>query len=374
MRLRHLHLPSIHPRYIPYSLASLVQQHARRQQLDYKDDPAAASSRARAPPPPTLISFTPHPIYTLGRRQTAPLSPDETARLTAPLHVQDQAQSRGGRGGSSGGGGGGDNDEPLANQLRPGLAYSPRGGLMTYHGPGQVVLWPVLDLRSPAHRRLTVRCYSHLLEDVTVATLRGVFGVRAFTTDDPGVWVRQGTRGAGGDGHADGDGEVAKIAALGVHLRRHVSALGTAVNLDFPRRDVADERWNPWARIVACGLEGKTVASVAGLLPGGAQEVDEKLAEWAVARTIGGRAPLRDEGDAWPAGTGAARMVAGAWAEELARRLGLEGVDVVGLEETMGLMDSLLASAADESGEGVEEGVKFLEGVRGVLLGQARSH
>ncbi|KXX76674.1 putative octanoyltransferase [Madurella mycetomatis] len=369
MRLRHLHLPSIHPLYIPYSLASLVQQHARRQHLDYKDDPATTSSGAGAPPPPTLISFTPHPIYTLGRRQTAPLSPDETARLTAPLHVQVQVHSSGG--GSSGGGG--DYDEP-PTMLRPGLAYSLRGGLTTYHGPGQVVLWPVLDLRSPAHRQLTVRCYSRLLEDTTVAALRGVFGVRAFTTDDPGVWVRQGTRRAREDEDrgGNGDGEAAKIAALGVHLRRHVSALGTAVNLDFPRCDVADERWNPWARIVACGLEGKTVTSVAGLLPGGAREMGEKLAEWAVARTIGSRAPLHDEGEARSVGTGAARMVAGAWAEELARRLGLEGVDAVGLDQIMGLMDSLLASAAAESGEGVEEGVKFLEGIRQVLRDQAR--
>ncbi|GAB1311580.1 hypothetical protein MFIFM68171_01790 [Madurella fahalii] len=370
MRLRHLHLPSIHPRYVPYSLASRVQEHVRRQHLDFKDDPAASGTQAA--PPPTLISFTPHPIYTLGRRQTAPLSPGEIARLTAPLQVRD--------GGSGGSGGSNDNDndndhdhDPPAT-LRPGLAYSLRGGLTTYHGPGQVVLWPVLDLRSPAHRRLTVRCYSRLLEDTTIAALRGAFGVRAFTTDDPGVWVRvRPEKGAvEEDGDGVGVGEVAKIAALGVHLRRHVSALGTAVNVDFPGLEVTDEGRNPWARIVACGLEGKTVASLAGLLPGGAREVGEKLAELAVARTTSGRAPLYDGGGARSVGARTARMVAGAWAEELARRLGLEGVDVVGTVETMDLMDNLLASVAIESDEGVEEGIEFLKGVRGVLSDQAR--
>lgn len=366
MRLRHLHLPSIHPRYVPYRLAERVQEHFRRQHLDFKDAPSNKRD-SQPPPPPTLVSFTPHPVYTLGRRQTAPLSTDEAARLAAPLSVP---------AGIGGGGGGG-----ASVTLTPDLSYSLRGGLTTYHGPGQVVLWPVLDLRSSrAHgrRQLTVRCYSRLLEDATIAVLRRLFGIAAFTTADPGVWVRvrpvpEGEGEGGGEGGGEGEGEVAKIAALGVHLRRHVSALGTAVNLDFPGAEVADEGRNAWARIVACGLEGKAVTSVAGQLTGGAEEMRERLFAVREAKEGGTMAQTtptsshlsadrREEpqsGSPEPA-----RMVADAWAEELARRLGVEGVDAVGVDETLELMDCLLASGAVAPDERVEEEIGFLQEMR----------
>jgi lipoyl(octanoyl) transferase len=155
---------------------------------------------------------------------------------------------------------------------------------------------------------------------------------------------------------------MAKIAALGVHLRRHVSALGTAVNVDFPAaaEEVRDEARNPWARIVACGLEGKTVTSVAGELRGGVEEVDQRLAGL-----------LEEENSEYlPAGYGREAVVAGAWAQELARRLGLDGVDVVGVEEAVRLMGDLLAAAEPGEDASVEREVKFLEGVVEVLSGR----
>ncbi|KAL2181111.1 uncharacterized protein P884DRAFT_191775 [Thermothelomyces heterothallicus CBS 202.75] len=291
LRLRHLHLPSIHPHYVPYSLASRVQEHLRRQHLDFKDGSSTAQ------PPPALISFTPSPIFTLGRRQTAPPTPSEAARLTAPLHVPSPSPS------PDGGGGGA--------SFRPRLVHSPRGGLTTYHGPGQIVLWPVLDLRSPRHRNYTVKCYARLLESTTIATLRALFGIRAFTTDDPGVWTK---------------------------------------------KKEEEEAANPWARFVACGLEGRGVTSIAGQQ----QQQQQQL----VAPAASG------------SGGGTERMVADAWAEELAERLGLglesgsgsgdEGglVEVVGEEEVLRLMEELVSSSSSSSssssgergGESAEEG------------------
>ncbi|KAJ4298791.1 hypothetical protein N0V88_003824 [Collariella sp. IMI 366227] len=163
--------------------------------------------------------------------------------------------------------------------LSPRVLHSPRGGLTTYHGPGQTVLWPVLDLHSPNHKQFTVKCYARLLETTTISTLQSLFGLSAFTNDDPGVWVRS-TAAAGatvaridrprGGGRRAAAATIAasettkktvnktaKIAALGVHLRRYVSALGTAVNVTTPS-DVGlgagvegDESTNPWKRIVA---------------------------------------------------------------------------------------------------------------------------
>ncbi|KAK4246999.1 putative octanoyltransferase [Corynascus novoguineensis] len=360
LRLRHLHLPSIHPDYVPYSLASRVQEHLRRQHLDFKD----GSSPTR-PPPPTLISFTPSPIYTLGRRQTAPLSAAEAARLTAPLHIPPPSSPTPTAASSPPNDGG-------VFITRPRLLHSPRGGLTTYHGPGQVVLWPVLDVKSPHHANFSVRCYARLLETTTMAMLRALFGIHAFTTDDPGVWVRQNppqsppaARGVDAEETTGGEGEtLAKIAALGVHLRRHVTALGTAINVNMPEYqpqqqsggedDKAVNNNNPWARFIACGLEGRGVTSVAGQILPSSTSSSSPTVDGALGRAQKGAME---------------RLVAGAWAEELARRLGLGGqeegggVEVVGEEEVVQLMEGLLSS-----GEGKEEEESaYVERMRDVL-------
>ena len=86
-----------------------------------------------------------------------------------------------------------------------------RGGLATWHGPGQLVVYPLIALEN---RRIGVRRYVGLLEQVVIDTLqaRGVPAER-----DPrgaGVWCRG-----------------AKIASIGVHIRRGVSLHGLALNL-----------------------------------------------------------------------------------------------------------------------------------------------
>lgn len=410
MRLRHLHLPSLHPHYVPYSLACRVQEHFRRQHLDFKDAPPSPSSSSPPPPPPppTLISFTPHPIYTLGRRQTTPLSAAETARLTAPLTVSPYFSSSSSSSSSP-------SSTTNAVRLPVRLRRSPRGGLLTYHGPGQAVLWPVLDLRPAGQQQqcapykpLTVRCYARLLEETTVGTLARVFGLAAFTTSDPGVWVRARQQ-RGGEEEMEGEEGLAKIAALGVHLRRHVTALGTALNVAMPgtgtgtsvppalrakeEREQEQEKEeeeasssNPWARIVACGLEGRGVTSVAGMLRGGGAEVDALLAKagYGVGGGDGGGgggggvSVSDDDDDApGPAGRGGRRerMAAAAWADEFARRVGLEGVDGVGAEEVLRLMERLVREGEGEEediGEGVEkereEEREYLARMSAVLL------
>ncbi|KAK4156759.1 putative octanoyltransferase [Chaetomidium leptoderma] len=358
MRLRHLHLPSIHPHYVPYSLASRVQEHLRRQHLDFKD--GSSTTTTLKPPPPTLLSFTPAPIYTLGRRQTTPLSAPETARLTAPLSIP--SPKLGGQGGEDA-----DADADAVVSLRPQIHHAPRGGLTTYHGPGQIVLWPVLDLHPPDHhyRHLSVKCYARLLETTTINTLASLFAIAAQTTEDPGVWVcRRRRRHSSSssssfreEGEEEGEGgEMAKIAALGVHLRRHVTALGTAVNVAMPGPEVLDEGWNPWARIVACGLAGRGVTSVVGELGGISSEVlDGMLLKQTQTQTLG---PTVGSSN-----SSRERAVAGAWGEELARGLGLAGglVETVDGEEVVRLMEGL-ALLPGENGE--EEERVYVERIR----------
>ncbi|ORY67758.1 uncharacterized protein BCR38DRAFT_315891, partial [Pseudomassariella vexata] len=218
----------------PYSLAVSIQLNLQRFFLEYK---ASLSTPNPQPPPlPTLLTFTPAPTYTLGRRQISPLSPSELARLQAPLHVYHHGE---------------------LETLSPDVMNAPRGGLATYHGPGQLVFWPTMDLHSPLHKRFTVRDYACLLERTTIGAIEsatrndGRDGVKGFTTENPGVWARH---------HLTG-GKKRKIAAMGVHLRRHVTGLGVAVNINMPI--TGPEESNPWARITACGLEDKQVTNVA---------------------------------------------------------------------------------------------------------------
>ncbi|KAI8379652.1 lipoate-protein ligase b, partial [Radiomyces spectabilis] len=109
-----------------------------------------------------------------------------------------------------------------------------RGGQVTFHGPGQLVAYPILDIRE---YQINVRCYVSRLEKTIIHACEQ-YGIKANTTENTGVWV----------------GEDHKIAALGVHLQRYVSSHGLALNCDV------DLSW--FRNIVACGLPEKDVTSI----------------------------------------------------------------------------------------------------------------
>lgn len=119
------------------------------------------------------------------------------------------------------------------------LVDTDRGGDITYHGPGQLVAYPILDLNRLG---LRIHPYMRLLEDVVIATVAS-FGVQAGREDGAtGVWVAAGTP------------EARKIAALGVRLSRWCSMHGLALNVD-PDLSHFD-------LIVPCGLSGRPVTSL----------------------------------------------------------------------------------------------------------------
>ena len=95
-----------------------------------------------------------------------------------------------------------------------------RGGQFTYHGPGQRVVYLMLDLK---RRAPDVRRYVATLEEWLIRTL-GAFNVRAERREDRiGVWVARPEQGAGRED---------KIAAIGIRLKRWVSLHGIALNVD----------------------------------------------------------------------------------------------------------------------------------------------
>ncbi len=108
------------------------------------------------------------------------------------------------------------------------LIQTDRGGQVTYHGPGQIVVYPLLNLK---RLRIGPRALVHGIEQVLIDYLAG-FGIEALRRDAaPGVYVNQ-----------------RKIASLGLRIRHGCSYHGLALNIDMDLE--------PFSRINPCGYAG----------------------------------------------------------------------------------------------------------------------
>ncbi len=113
-----------------------------------------------------------------------------------------------------------------------------RGGDVTYHGPGQIVLYPVLDLRE---RGRDLHRYVANLEEIMLRTAARL-GVEAHRRPEfPGIWI--GLR---------------KLGSVGVHVRSWITAHGLALNVDL--------RPNLFSLIVPCGIHGVEAVSLSDIL------------------------------------------------------------------------------------------------------------
>ncbi|TVP49480.1 MAG: lipoyl(octanoyl) transferase LipB [Gemmatimonadales bacterium] len=162
-----------------------------------------------------------------------------------------------------------------------------RGGDVTYHGPGQLVGYPVLDLKPGAGRpdRRDLHRYLRDLEGVLIDTLAdwGIEGTR--TAGMTGVWTEAG-----------------KVAAIGVRVSSGwITSHGFALNITT---DLAQ-----FASIVPCGLRGRDVTSLARLLPAppDRRDVEERIVHhfarrfapeggWEVREAGGAGGPGQDGG------------------------------------------------------------------------------
>jgi len=151
--------------------------------------------------PDTVVMVEHPPVITLGRRTA-----------DAELHLPDAA----------------DVD----------VVETDRGGKSTYHGPGQLVCYPILDLNR--HGR-DVKKYCRDLESALIQTL-AAFGITGARIDGlTGVWLEDPPR---------------KIASIGIHISRWVTTHGYALNVDLDPAPFTD-----W--ITACGLEDAAFTTMA---------------------------------------------------------------------------------------------------------------
>jgi lipoyl(octanoyl) transferase len=113
-----------------------------------------------------------------------------------------------------------------------------RGGKSTYHGPGQLVCYPIFDLTRHGQ---DVKRYCRDLEEALIRTT-AAFGIDATRIEGlTGVWLQSPPR---------------KIASIGIHLTKWISTHGYALNVDLDPAPFTE-----W--ITACGLDGYTFTSMA---------------------------------------------------------------------------------------------------------------
>jgi lipoyl(octanoyl) transferase len=160
-----------------------------------------------------------------------------------------------------------------------------RGGDVTFHGPGQLVAYPIFDLRgfpssTPNRNTMGVIEFVRSLEEVLIRTC-AEFGIPSKRISGlTGVWTGEGARGSSNCGGATAPGHLieggstapeAKIAALGVHISRGVTSHGIALNVNTDL--------SYFNLIVPCGITSKPVTSIA-------KELGREIAMQDVAHTL----------------------------------------------------------------------------------------
>ncbi|CAG8500837.1 5470_t:CDS:2 [Ambispora gerdemannii] len=219
------YLPYIYLSQISYAKALSLQAHLvtrrlkAREQLQTSSSPLPTEENERlhdVANTDILLLLQHSPTYTTGRRDKR----------------------------STGAGGGSSSKEDLINnvgieekRLREfGAEYfeTLRGGQTTFHGPGQLIGYPILNLQN---YKLSVRCYVAAIERVIIETC-AMYGIKAQTTEHTGVWA---------------NGE--KICAIGIQVQRYITSHGFALNCN------TDLSW--FDHIIPCGLIDKKMTSIA---------------------------------------------------------------------------------------------------------------
>lgn len=147
------------------------------------------------------------------------------------------------------------------------VAATDRGGRATYHGPGQLVAYPIADIAPATGGQADVRAWVELLERAMIDALRA-FGVAAQVFEGlAGVWTAgapplplgsMGPQGAPVAARtpelAESGGEARKIGSIGIHVSRGISTHGLAINVN---NDLQPFEW-----IVPCGIDHARMTSV----------------------------------------------------------------------------------------------------------------
>ena len=127
---------------------------------------------------------------------------------------------------------------PIARTCGASFHHISRGGDVTFHGPGQLVVYPIIDLQE---FNMGVRAYVTSLENIGIE-LCASYGIEAKASDEEGVWIDYGTP------------KARKIMAIGIKVSRYITMHGIAFNVNTDL--------NYFSFIIPCGIPNKGVTSL----------------------------------------------------------------------------------------------------------------
>lgn len=207
------------PHQVPYSLGLALQEKLVSQRLAARvylsEQPLGASPSARTTQAKSiseqdyLVLLEHTPVYTEGRRKGAKEA------------IADESEGK------------------RLRDLGADYIVTQRGGQITYHGPGQLVGYPIWDIAS---MNLSTRCYVDKIQTCFHSILRDVYHIQTVPPpeDHTGVW----------------SDENHKIVSIGIQIRQKITSHGFALNVH------AQPLLSWFSNIVACGIEGKSMTSI----------------------------------------------------------------------------------------------------------------
>ena len=117
-----------------------------------------------------------------------------------------------------------------------------RGGRITYHGPGQLVFYVVINLKK---RRQDIRWFINILENTLINTLQNYRGVAKASRKNVGIWVKHKRK-------------TKKIAAIGIKIKKWVAYHGFSLNINV--------NLNEYNKIIPCGLKNRNVINLVDII------------------------------------------------------------------------------------------------------------
>lgn len=185
-------------------------------------------------PNPIILTFQFEPTYTGGKRVKKQIS-DSEINAYENFEPKDQKEDQ-----------------------RPKFVQVDRGGEVTFHGPGQMTAYIIMDLKS--FEKFPAKCLVSAIEDATVSTLLNVpksgtsnefLNLKAFKTRDTGVWASENE----------------KVASIGINVRRSITSHGVCINVD-PDLSYLNS-------FTMCGLKDKRATSIREKVPDSSTTVDD---------------------------------------------------------------------------------------------------
>lgn len=160
--------------------------------------------------------------------------------------------------------------DPAVDDLK--LIRVDRGGEVTYHGPGQLVVYPILDL---THHKKDLHWYLRQVEEVVIQTL-AKFDIKGERVEGlTGVWVEEPSSSSGSQAQVQGgdseyERDMRKITAVGTHASKWITMHGFAVNVTTDL--------TAFGRIIPCGIDDRAVTSIERYRPDASLQVVEDAA------------------------------------------------------------------------------------------------